>query len=334
MTNLPRIHNSFYLDQHLNKLPGGISAWQNNRVGYWNNWYSAHGNSINDFWNNHAARWDSISDFRRDHWSAIRLRTNEWRDWQASVWGYRLARSYCVLDTTRDFYCNLFTPDWWAGCGWWHQPAFVRPINPWWWWRSYTWSMWTTVYSEPAPIPVTDDYGTDIVIEAGEVYIEGKPVASVSDYRAQAVQIGNPGTSPVPPAPPETEGGAEEWSPLGVWALTQESEGDAVMFYQLSVGKGGVISGAYTNVLTGGSDPVSGSVDKVSQRAVWHTGDATATMVEANLNGLTRDHTTALVHFPSGTTQTWLLVRMPSPDLPAAPAPVDTKNGGAAAPSK
>jgi hypothetical protein len=105
------------------------------------------------------------------------------------------------------------------------------------------------------------------------------------------------------------------------------------MFYQLSVGKGGVVSGAYTNVITGGSDPVSGSVDKNSQRVVWHTGDASATMVETNLNGLTRDHTPALVHFPSGATQTWLLVRLPSPELPAAPVPVDAKNGGAA-PSK
>ncbi len=123
--------------------------------------------------------------------------------------------------------------------------------------------------------------------------------------------------------------------PLGVWALTQESEGDAVMFYQLSVEKGGGISGAYTNVLSGSSDPVSGSVDKASQRVVWHTGDAaTATMVETNLNGLTCDHCPAFVHFPSGVTQTWLLVRVPSPNLPAAPVPVDAKGAGAAAPSK
>ena len=58
---------------------------------------------------------------------------------------------------------------------------------------------------------------------------------------------------------------------------------------------------------------MSGAVDKASQRVVWHTGGATDTMLEANLNGLTQDHTPVLVHFPSGTTQTWLLVRLPSP---------------------
>lgn len=333
VTSLPRIQGSPYLNQRLNTLPGGIQSWQNDRVGYWNKWYSAHGSSVNEFWNNHAARWDSISNFRRDHWNVIRNRTNEWRDWRGSVWGYRLARSNCVLDSTRDFYCDLFTPDWWAGCGWWHRPAFVRPIDPWWWWRPCTWGVWTYVYSEPTPAPVTDDYGTDVVIEGDQVYVEGQPVASVSDYRAQAVQIGNPAASPGPPAPAETEGAAEEWMPLGVWALTQESQGDAHMFYQLSVQRGGVISGAYTNVLTGGSDPVNGSVDKISQRVVWHTGDASATMVETNLDGLTRDHAAAMVHFPSGQTQTWLLVRLSGPELPAAPVAVDVK-GGAAAPSK
>jgi hypothetical protein len=39
---------------------------------------------------------------------------------------------------------------------------------------------------------------------------------------------------------------------MGVWALTQEEKGDAVMFLQISVSKEGIISGAYKNTLTHG----------------------------------------------------------------------------------
>ncbi len=186
--NMSDVRSNPHLDQYLNRLPGGIKGWENSRVGYWNNWHASRGNMINDYWSNHTARWNSISDFRRDHWNWIRQRTNEWNGWQASVWGYRLARAACVIDATRDFYCNLYTPDWWYGCGWWHRPAYVRPIDPWWWWRPYVWNSWSYVYSEPAPIPVTYDYGTDIVVEGDQVYVAGEPVASAADYRAQAVR--------------------------------------------------------------------------------------------------------------------------------------------------
>ena len=45
---------------------------------------------------------------------------------------------------------------------------------------------------------------------------------------------------------------------MGVWALAQEEKGDAYMFFQISVDKEGVVSGAYKNVLSGEQAPISG----------------------------------------------------------------------------
>jgi hypothetical protein len=56
---------------------------------------------------------------------------------------------------------------------------------------------------------------------------------------------------------------------MGVWALAQEEKGDAYMFFQMSVDKEGVVSGAYKNVLSGEQSPISGQVDKKTQRVAW-----------------------------------------------------------------
>jgi hypothetical protein len=112
--------------------------------------------------------------------------------------------------------------------------------------------------------------------------------------------------------------------PLGVWALTQEDKGDAILFFQISVNKEGIISGGYQNVMTGESKPIAGRVDKQTQRAVWRIGENTSTVIETGLFNLTKDVTTVLMHFGKDQTQTWLMVRLPAPQMPDAPTKVDT----------
>ena len=43
--------------------------------------------------------------------------------------------------------------------------------------------------------------------------------------------------------------------PLGVFALAQEEKGDAVMFFQISVNRAGLISGAYTSTIADDERP-------------------------------------------------------------------------------
>jgi len=67
-----------------------------------------------------------------------------------------------------------------------------------------------------------------------QLYVDGSPVATAQQYSQQAIQLANsPVEQPPPPMPPDS-GQQAEWLPLGVWALAQEKNGDAYMFFQIS----------------------------------------------------------------------------------------------------
>jgi hypothetical protein len=119
---------------------------------------------------------------------------------------------------------------------------------------------------------------------------------------------------PSAPVPPK-DGEQPQYLPLGVWAMVQEETGDAYMFFQISIDKNGVATGAYKNLLSGEVSPISGQVDKKSQRVAWKIG-LNNTVIEAGLQNLTQDVASCLVHFGTDTTQTWLLVRLKDPDMP------------------
>ena len=122
--------------------------------------------------------------------------------------------------------------------------------------------------------------------------------------------------------------------PLGVFALAQEDRGDPVMFFQLSINRQGILSGAFQSTITNDTRPIAGQVEKSSQRAVWRVGDNTDTIFETTLGNLTRDVSTIAVHFGSSRTQTWLLVRIPQPapagqpqklpEAPKSPPPLES----------
>ena len=88
------------------------------------------------------------------------------------------------------------------------------------------------------------------------------------------------------------------------------------MFFQISIDKAGLVGGAYKNVLSGDEQPLVGQLDKKTQRVAWHVGDATGTVYETTLPELTADVASVFVHFGDKQTQTWLMVRLPSPEMP------------------
>ena len=156
-----------------------------------------------------------------------------------------------------------------------------------------------------------------VVYEDDDVYVNGKRAASAKEYSQQAIDLANT-SEEQPPAPMLPESGKQaEYLPLGVWAFAQEEKGDAYLFFQISIDKNGVVSGAYENLLSGEVSPISGQVDKKTQRVAWKIG-SNRTVIEADLQNLTQDVASCLVHFDTDTTQTWLLVRLKDPDMPNA----------------
>ena len=160
------------------------------------------------------------------------------------------------------------------------------------------------------------DPGTTVIYEGDTYYMNGKPSGTATASRQQAIRLATPVVAEIPVPEPVAEGQPEAWLPLGVWALTQQQQGDATMFMQFSVDKNGLLAGAYKNVLTGDEQPIVGQLDKQAQRVAWHVGEATQTIYETGFSGLENDVLSVFVHFGENSTQTWLLVRLPSPEMP------------------
>ncbi len=152
------------------------------------------------------------------------------------------------------------------------------------------------------------NYGENVYYEDGSVYYGDQPVATEDDYARQAEAIAL--------NVPETKPAAKDWMPLGVFAVTQDGQptgADPTMFLQLAVSKQGVINGTFQNTATDSVQAVEGMVDKDTQRAAWTEKGRTRPLMEVGIVNLTQDSTPALVHFPGGSTQQVLLVRMDKP---------------------
>ncbi len=201
-------------------------------------------------------------------------------------------------------YRNVFTPTWytrypgaWFAAGW--TAARI--------WSVPAWSTVSTYCGYPAA-PVYYDYGTTVVYEGDTVYVNGEPTVSAAEYYTQAEEIADAGQN----AKVSDKGDA--WEPLGVFALVQGDEKTSYNIFQLAINKDGIIKGNYYNALTDDDQPVSGSVDKKTQRAAWSVGKNKTPVFEAGIANLTKQETTVLVHFSKDKSQQFLLVRVEGPE--------------------
>ena len=75
-----------------------------------------------------------------------------------------------------------------------------------------------------------------------------------------------------------------------------------------------MIRGNYYNAMTDTTLPISGSVEKRTQRAAWVIGDKKDTVYETGVGNLAQPETTMLVHVGKDRTQQWTLVRLEPPE--------------------
>jgi hypothetical protein len=172
-------------------------------------------------------------------------------------------------------------------------------------WGALTgWFGWGTGYTE-----TTYAYGDNIYYTDDQVYYGEQPVATADEYADQASAI-------AAAAPDNLNPQNYEWMPLGVFAVTQDREATGAtptLYVQLAVSKDGIISGTFKNMASGDMQTLEGMVDKKTQRVAWSVQGKSWPIIETGLSSLTQDTTPALVHFASGQTQQWLLVRLPEP---------------------
>ena len=242
----------------------------------WANHHPGQINNWNNWINNRHNNWTNINNNWGNRWG------NNWHD------------------------CNhWFDGNWWNNhpCDNWHWPGNVN------WWR---WAPWGSIASWIPwgwSQPIYYNYGDNVYYQDDMVYYGDQPVCSADEYTQQAQAIA---TS----IPPDIQPAAEDWLPLGVFALTQDGQSasdEPTTFLQLAVSKQGIISGTFQNTATGVVKTVEGMVDKQTQRAAWTAEGETRPLMETGLSNLTQDTAGVLVHFASGDTQRWMMARLNDP---------------------
>ncbi len=168
--------------------------------------------------------------------------------------------------------------------------------------------------------PISYDYGINITIHDGMVFrletsLEEKPLATEAGYYQQAVALAQTNSGDAK--------AAEEWLPLGVFALVPEGQNEPAAVTHLAVSKSGLIGGNYYNPKTKVAAPLRGAVDRQTQRVAVMPAGQQEKVFEAGLYNLTLDTTPVLVFFDPGKTQQWLLVRLKPPEEPRPAARAD-----------
>lgn len=198
---------------------------------------------------------------------------------------------------------NAFTPRWyykypgaWFVAGWTAARIWSAPV----------WGSVSTYCSYPEE-PVYYDYGETIVYSGDTVTVNETEVPA-DQYAQQATELATAGKAA------KVEPSAEDFQPLGVFAMVGKGEEKSTNLFQLAINKNGIIRGNYYNALTDTTETVYGSVDKKTQRAAWTVADRKTPVYEAGIANLTKNETTMLVHFSKENAQQFTLVRIEQPE--------------------
>jgi len=182
-------------------------------------------------------------------------------------------------------------------------------------------------YSEPTYISY-DEGGGDSY-SGGDTIIVNGTSEPVSEYAQQAETIADsydqfsqevvtPPSTPeaaAPATPEQQKALAEDWMPLGIYAVTEENNSaDPMKYVQLLVSKSGAVGGELHDLAADTSTPVTGAVDPKSQRVAWKVG-TTDTVMETGLYNLTQSETSILIHEGAGKTRQAIMARIEDPGL-------------------
>ncbi len=155
--------------------------------------------------------------------------------------------------------------------------------------------------------PVPYDYGGNVVVQSDAVYVNGAPAGTPQQFTQQAAQIAANGQT----AQLSDNG---KWLPLGVFALVEGNATTSDDVFQIAVNPQGILRGNYHQLSSDQMEPISGSVDRQTQRVAWTIGNDKNPIYDAGgVANLTKDATPLLVHLGDGQTRQLNLIRLEQP---------------------
>jgi hypothetical protein len=156
--------------------------------------------------------------------------------------------------------------------------------------------------AQPAPY----DYGSNVVVQPDAVYVNGDQTGTPQQFEDQATQLANAGQGQPDPN--------SQWVPMGVFAVVDPDSTGPKYSFQIAVNPQGLIRGNFHDVQKNQVQPISGSVDKQTQRAAWTVGSDKMPVYDAGIANLTKDSTTVLVHTGGGQSHQVTLARLQPPE--------------------
>ncbi|MBX3415442.1 MAG: hypothetical protein KF708_22350 [Pirellulales bacterium] len=117
---------------------------------------------------------------------------------------------------------------------------------------------------------------------------------------------------------------SSDFLPLGVFQISTSEDGTPDALVQLQVSHEGVIRGEYVDLVSHQTQPVTGAVNRETQRVAFRVGPTSKATFDVQLAGLTEEETPAWVHFPGGVTREFYLCRASEKEEQQAEEPTTT----------
>ncbi|HEV3146403.1 MAG TPA: hypothetical protein VGZ47_21125 [Gemmataceae bacterium] len=252
--------------------PGGTASWQSA--------YS--GNRYTGNMDHYASVYGANGAHSTAYWSSGHMQTQ----------GSTVRSGFGYYNTFQPAYYTAH-PGCWAAAGWGAGAAWSAPTYP----------AVAGYCGMAAAAPPDYDYGSSVVYQGDNVYMNGQDAGTTQQYAEQATTIASQGQTPN--APP-----TDDWKPLGVFALVQGDDKTSNYIFQLAVNKDGIIRGNYYDGVMDTNTEVFGSVDKKTQRAAWTIGKKKDRVFEAGIYNLTQPECPCLLHLGTQSTTQMMLVRV------------------------
>lgn len=187
-----------------------------------------------------------------------------------------------------------------TGANWWRPAAWASLAS----WGAWNWG--TPYYYDDSgyAYPVTDT--------STYAYPYSTTTTITQPMQTQPVQTQIIQQQPMQ-SPQTSVATAEEWMPLGVFAIGNNATiaAQSNRFMQLAISKNGEIAGVLYNVETDAAQDLTGMVDTASQKAYWTLSNRTdSPIASTGIYNLTENQTPVNVHFADGSDQTWTLIRL------------------------
>ena len=170
-----------------------------------------------------------------------------------------------------------------------------------------------------------DEYG-GVTLQKGIYWVEGDTLMLCQapiDMRRATEFLTQPGDGRtlfvLQRVASEDEGGpasGERGTSLGVFGLTKPGQPAASILVRLAVNREGVVTGESYDLRAGSRQTLVGSIDRKADRVFWTMGADTATVMETELDGLSRAESQVVVHYGDGRSETYSMspVFTPSPE--------------------